>query len=330
MNKFPQIRYRRTRQTPIIRDLISENYILPQQLILPLFLMEGHNIKEEITSLPNVFRYSIDKAIEAIEEGLTLGVKTFALFPCVEKHLKNGEAEEAYNPENLLCRSIEILKRRYGAEILLITDVALDPYTDHGHDGIYREGRIINDETVEILCKQAIVQAAAGADIVAPSDMMDGRIINIRNALDITGLQNTIILSYAAKYASSLYAPFRDAIGSSQLEIKIDKASYQMDFRNSKEALREITADIAEGADIIMVKPATFYLDIIRQAKDNFNIPIFAYQVSGEYQLFKTYGGIELLLESLVSIKRAGATAIFCYGALEIARVLTSSNNRII
>jgi porphobilinogen synthase len=318
--KFHELRIRRLRKNKIIRNLVAENYILPSQLILPIFVKDGKNIKEEIKSLPGIYRYSMDTIILFIQEAYKLGIKTFALFPYVDQNLKSENADEAYNPDNLICRTIKEIKNKFGDNVVIVTDVALDPYTIDGHDGLTEDNQILNDETIEVLCKQALVQAASGSDIIAPSDMMDGRVINIRNALDIASFSDVMILSYSAKYASNLYFPFRDAIGSTNG--KIDKSSYQLDYRNSKEAIREVELDISECADIIMIKPATFYLDIIKEVSERFDIPVFAYQVSGEYQMFKQCGGIELLFESLVSIKRAGATSIITYGAIEIAKML--------
>lgn len=322
--QFPELRLRRLRQSKSIRNLVAENHISPSQLVLPIFVKRGKDIKEGIASLPGIFRHSVDNVILLIGEALKLGIKSFALFPCVEQNLKSSGADEAYNPDNLICTAIKSIKDKFGSSVVIATDVALDPYAIDGHDGITEDGKVLNDETIEILCKQALVQAAAGSDIIAPSDMMDGRIANIRNALDIGDFEDVIILSYSAKYSSNLYFPFRDAVGSST-EKKIDKSTYQLDYRNSREAMREIELDIGECADIIMIKPATFYLDIIKEASGRFDIPIFAYQVSGEYQMLKQCGGNELLLESLIAIKRAGAMSIFTYGAIEIARMLNNT-----
>ena len=327
IGKFPRTRLRRNRQSPWCRNLISETELSINDLILPLFITEGKKIVENIRSLPSVKRYSIDTVVKKIEEVKNLNIPAVALFPYVEKKLKTFDGKEALNKNNLICRTIREVKKNF-PEIGLICGVALDPYTTHGHDGILKKNYIANDETIEVLSQQALIQAEAGADIIAPSDMMDGRIGVIRDRLDNEGFDKTIILSYAAKFASNFYGPFRDAVGSSKALSKIDKKTYQMDYKNSDEAIREVAMDINEGADMVMIKPALPYLDVISKIKQKFNIPIFAYQVSGEFSMLK-FGEKEKIIdyekclhESLIAIKRSGASAIFCYGAIDIAKNL--------
>ena len=327
IGKFPRTRLRRNRQSPWCRNLISETELSINDLILPLFITEGKKIVENIRSLPSVKRYSIDTVVKKIEEVKNLNIPAVALFPYVEKKLKTFDGKEALNKNNLICRTIREVKKNF-PEIGLICDVALDPYTTHGHDGILKKNYIANDETIEVLSQQALIQAEAGADIIAPSDMMDGRIGVIRDRLDNEGFDKTIILSYAAKFASNFYGPFRDAVGSSKTLVKTDKKTYQMDYKNSDEAIREVAMDINEGADMVMIKPALPYLDVISKIKQKFNIPIFAYQVSGEFSMLK-FGEKEKIIdyekclhESLIAIKRSGASAIFCYGAIDIAKNL--------
>ena len=327
IGKFPRTRLRRNRQFPWSRNLISETHLSVNDLILPLFVTEGKKITENIDSLPSIKRYSIDTILKKIEEVMNAKIPAIAIFPYIEKKLKTFDGKEALNKNNLVCRAIKEIKKNF-PNIGLICDVALDPYTTHGHDGILKNNYIANDETIEVLSQQAIIQAEAGADIIAPSDMMDGRIGIIRDRLDNEGFSNTIILSYAAKFASNFYGPFRDAVGSSKALGKTDKKTYQMSFKNSEEAIREVSMDINEGADIIMIKPALPYLDVINKIKRKFNIPIFAYQVSGEFSILKfgekekTINYEECLYESLIAIKRSGASAIFCYGAIDIAKNL--------
>ncbi|ABD45854.1 porphobilinogen synthase [Neorickettsia sennetsu] len=315
------VRLRRTRRNKIIRDLVAETTLSASQLILPLFVTNGSNIELQVNEMPGVYAHSIDILKKIVESAITVGVRSIMLFPR-DPGKRSFEAEEAYNPENLICRAVRALKRDFGGDLVIITDIAADPYTIDGHDGFYRDGKILNDETLELLIKQALVQAAAGSDMLAPSDMMDGRIFAIRNALNLAEFDEVPIVSYSAKYASNFYAPFRDALGSTN--IILDKRSYQMDYRNSKEAMREIEVDINEGADIVMIKPASFYLDIIKMATDRFCVPIFAYQVSGEYKMLVQYGGLEVLLESLIAIRRAGAAGIVTYAAIEVAKYLPS------
>ena len=327
MAQFPSTRMRRNRQHKWLRDLVAETHLSTSDLILPLFVIEGENKREPIATMPDIERLSIDLLKEQVYLARDLGIKAIALFPAIDNNLKNETADEAYNPENLLCRTVRELKRDF-FDIGLICDIALDPYTSHGHDGILKNNDVANDETLEVLAKQAIVLAQAGCDIVAPSDMMDGRIGFIRKELDNHNLSQVGILAYAAKYASKFYGPFRDAVGSTNNFGKANKFSYQMDFRNSSEALREVSLDIQEGADIILVKPANLYLDVIRQIKDRFSSPIFAYQVSGEYAAIYSASNCgwldknEGFYESLVAIKRAGANAIITYSALSMAKWL--------
>jgi len=323
---YPIVRLRRNRRTSWIRDLLSEATLSPNDLVLPIILIEGKNQRQEIKTMPNVFRQSIDQALITAKEAAAAGIKAVALFPCIDSELKSEDADEAYNLDNLICRAVRSFKNA-GLSIGIICDVALDPYTIHGHDGILKDGDVDNDETVEALSNQALVLAKAGVDVVAPSDMMDGRILSIRENLDNEGFSNINILAYAAKYNSSFYNPFRDAIGSKQ-EKYLCKATYQMDVRNSKEAMREIAHDIDEGADMIMIKPGMPFLDIINEASSQFDVPIFAYQVSGEYAMIKfaaENGALDWqksILESLVCFKRSGASAIFTYAALEVALML--------
>ena len=327
IGKFPRTRLRRNRQSPWCRNLISETKLSSNDLILPLFITEGKNIIENIKSIPSVQRYSVDTVLKKIEEVNNFNIPAIALFPYIDKKLKTFDGKEALNKNNLICRAIREIKKNF-PEIGLICDVALDPYTTHGHDGILKKNYIANDETIDVLSQQAIIQAEAGADIIAPSDMMDGRIGVIRDRLDNEGFNKTIILSYAAKFASNFYGPFRDAVGSSKSLGKTDKKTYQMDYKNSDEAIREVAMDINEGADMIMIKPALPYLDVISKVKKIFNIPIFAYQVSGEFSMLKfaeqekVIDYEKCLYESLIAIKRSGASAIFCYGAIDIAKNL--------
>lgn len=334
---FPTTRPRRLRQSEWMRELVAENKVLPSDLILPLFVIEGKNKQEKIAALPDVSRLSIDLIVKKAKEAKSLGIPALMLFPAVDQKLKNSQGSEGWNENNLICRTIKAIKDAV-PEIGVIADVALDPYTSHGHDGIIdKAGYVINDETIEALCKQALIQAEAGCDIVAPSDMMDGRVAVIRDALDDCGLVNTAIMSYAAKYASGFYGPFRNAVGSAvnlgktpkSAQSKKDKKTYQMDFRNSQEAMKEIALDVSEGADLLIVKPGMSYLDIIKTAKENTSLPIIAYQVSGEFAMLKfaaINGALDFDLaffESLVAFKRAGSSAIITYGAIEAAKKLS-------
>ena len=321
--KFPNIRLRRIRNSTWIRRLVSENNLSINDLILPIFIRDGKNKVESIKSMPGVNRYTVDKLNLVMNKVKKYKIPMVALFPYTPKNKKDRFGKEALNKDNLVCKSLRFIKKKYSG-IGVMCDVALDPYTSHGHDGVIVNKKIDNDKTVKILVKQALLQAEMGCDVIAPSDMMDGRVGAIRKALDKKNFQNVCILSYAAKYASSFYGPFRDAVGS-KTNLRSDKKTYQMDFRNFNESFREIGLDIKEGADIVMVKPGLPYLDIIKNIKDNFKIPVFAYQVSGEYSLIKH--GIknklikdEAILESLMAFKRAGASAIITYFALEIAR----------
>jgi len=328
---YPYIRLRRTRSHPWLRELLAENNISASDLILPVFLTEGRNIKEKISTLPGVYRLSIDQVEIVAKEAENLGIKAIALFPCISEELKSENGDEAYNLDNLICRCIRHIKNAR-INIGIICDVALDPYTTHGHDGVLSNIEIVdNDLTLEALQNQSLVLAKAGADILAPSDMMDGRIGAIRKTLENNDFGHIPIIAYAAKYASHFYGPYRDAVGSTGSLGKSDKKTYQLDPRNSKEATREIKLDINEGADIILIKPGMPYLDIIKHAADNFNLPVFAYQVSGEYSMIKfaAQNGAcnfeDTLMETLICFKRAGAKCIFTYGAIEIAKILNSN-----
>ena len=320
--KYPSLRLRRTRQHDWSRRLIQENNLSSSDLILPIFLTEGKNKKIPIQSMPGIFRYSINNLGFIVEKAIKRKIPMVALFPHTNPKIKDLIGSESLNENNLVCRAIRYIKGRYKNSIGVMCDVALDPYTSHGHDGILKKNNILNDESIKILVKQAFLQASMGCDVIAPSDMMDGRIKKIREKLDKENLQNVQIISYAVKYASSYYGPFRDAIGSKKA-LKGDKKTYQMDFRNQNESLREVALDIKEGSDMIIVKPGMPYLDIIRSIKDKFKIPIIAYQVSGEYSLIKN--GIQKkiideksIIETLMSFKRAGANAIITYFADKI------------
>ena len=324
--KFPNLRLRRNRKETWSRRLIQENTLSPNDFILPIFLIEGSNKKESISSMPGVFRYSINRLSQIIDKAIRLGIPMVALFPKTKNSLKNELGSEALNENNLVCRAIKEIKKKYKNKIGIMCDVALDPFTSHGHDGLIKSNQIINDETIEILINQSLLQADMGCDVIAPSDMMDGRIGKIRKALDKSNFKNVQILSYAAKYASSFYGPFRDAVGSKS-KLKGDKKTYQMDFRNSDEAIREVALDIREGADMVMVKPGMPYLDIIKSIKDKFKIPVYAYQVSGEYSLIQTainkkIVNQDVIYESLMSFKRAGANGIVSYYADRIDKIL--------
>jgi porphobilinogen synthase len=325
---FPSTRLRRTRATGWAREMVRENMLTPADLIWPLFITEGEGVAEPIASLPGVSRWSVDGIVERAGEAINLGIPCIALFPNTQVDRRSDDGAEAANPDNLMCRAIRAIKDAHGDAIGVLTDVALDPYTSHGQDGIIDDaGYVLNDETVAALVDQAVNQARAGADIIAPSDMMDGRIGAIRRALEMDGHVNVQIMSYAAKYASAFYGPFRDAVGSRGL-LKGDKKSYQMDPANAQEALREVAMDIAEGADSVMVKPGLPYLDIVRSVSDNFDVPVFAYQVSGEYAMIEAAvaaGAGErdaLVLETLLAFKRAGASGVLTYHAAHAAKLL--------
>jgi porphobilinogen synthase len=326
VGKYPSLRLRRNRKSSWTRKLIQENTLSPNDFILPIFLIDGVNKKQHIKSMPGVYRYSVDRIGQIIDKSISIGIPMVALFPNTKKSLKNELGSEALNENNLVCRASREIKKKYKNQIGIMCDVALDPYTSHGHDGLIKSNKILNDETIQVLINQSILQAEMGCDVLAPSDMMDGRIGKIRKAIDQNNFQNVQILSYAAKYASSFYGPFRDAVGSKS-SLKGDKKTYQMDFRNSDEALREVALDIKEGADMVMVKPGMPYLDIIKSIKEKFKIPVFAYQVSGEYSLIenainKNLVNKDAVYESLVAFKRAGANAIVSYYADRIDKII--------
>ncbi len=317
---------RRTRHDGWLRHLVAENRLGVDDLIWPVFVIEGKGKREAVFSMPGVDRLSIDLVVDAVTEASDMGIPAVALFVSIEQRLKSPDAREALNPDNLVCRSVRAVKEAV-ADVGVICDVALDPFNSDGHDGLLRDGFVLNDETLDLLCRQALVQAAAGCDVIAPSDMMDGRVGAIRNALDEANFTNVPIMSYAAKYASAFYGPFRDAVGSGGV-LKGDKKSYQMDPANAEEALREVALDLSEGADMVMVKPGLPYLDIIRRVKDAFGVPTFAYHVSGEYAMLKAaaqQGCLDyeqVMMESLLAFKRAGADGILTYAAVEAARLL--------
>ncbi|MEQ1932132.1 MAG: porphobilinogen synthase [Parvularculaceae bacterium] len=324
--RFPATRMRRLRMSDWSRRLVAETRLSPADFLWAIVLREGTGVREPIPSMPGVERLSIDEAAKAAREAKSLGIPALALFPFTDLKDRSADARLALDPNNLMCRAARAIKDAV-PEIGLMADVALDPYTDHGHDGLMRDGVILNDETVKILVEQAVIEAEAGFDIIAPSDMMDGRVGAIRRGLDEAGLKDTQIMAYAAKYASAFYGPYREAIGSSGV-LKGDKKTYQMDPANSDEALREVALDIAEGADSVMVKPALAYLDIVRRVKDEFRMPTFAFQVSGEYAMIKAAAqlgwidGEKAMMEALISIKRAGADGIISYYAAEAAKRL--------
>ncbi|MBA4308462.1 MAG: porphobilinogen synthase [Sphingopyxis sp.] len=327
-SSFPNTRLRRSRAATWSRKMVSETTLSPADLIWPLFITEGEAVEEPITALPGVSRWSVDHIVARAGEAIALGIPCIALFPNTQADRRSDDGAEALNPDNLMCRAIRAIKAAHGDAVGVLTDVALDPYTAHGQDGLIdASGYVLNDETVAVLVDQAVNQADAGADIIAPSDMMDGRIGAIRKALEMNGHPNVQIMSYAAKYASAFYGPFRDAVGSRGL-LKGDKKGYQMDPANSDEALREVAMDIAEGADSVMVKPGLPYLDIIRRVKDRFEIPVFAYQVSGEYAMIEAAAAAgagdrdALVLETLTAFKRAGCSGILTYHAAHAARLL--------
>ena len=323
---YPNLRLRRSRKNDWSRRLIQENSLSSSDFILPIFLIDGKNTKQSIKTMPDVYRYTIDKLGIILDKAIRNKIPMVALFPYTNKNKKNEIGTEALNEDNLVCKAIQYIKKRYKNEIGIMCDVALDPYTSHGHDGLVKSGYVLNDETIKILVNQSVLQAEIGCDVLAPSDMMDGRIGKIRKALDKEGHEMVQLLSYAVKYASSFYGPFRNAVGSKGL-LRGDKKNYQMDFRNNNEAIREVALDIKEGADMVMVKPGMPYLDIIKTVKDNFKIPVLAYQVSGEYSILSN--GIkkkiidkDSILESLISFKRAGASAIVSYYADRISNLI--------
>ena len=316
LKTFPSSRMRRLRMKSFLRNLVSENSISANDLIWPVFLVEGNNEHQKIKSMPNVYRFSIDRLVKELEQLVEYGLQAIALFPQVDSALKDEGGTNAYDPNNLICRAIQTIKTYY-PELGVIADIALDPYTTHGHDGIMIEDEIVNDKTLSVLKQQALVFSEAGCDILAPSDMMDGRVGIIRQALDENRMENTVIMSYAAKYASSFYGPFRDAVKSEQLTGVNDKMTYQMNYMNGDEAMHEIALDIGEGADMIIIKPGMPYLDIILRAKQEFRVPTFAYQVSGEYSMILSASNridnLDIILESIISFKRAGADGIITY-----------------
>jgi porphobilinogen synthase len=326
LGAFPRIRMRRNRRDGWSRRLVAEHALAPADFIWPVFVHDAAAARQPIPSMPGVDRLSVAALVDAGGEAQALGIPLIAIFPATPAERKTADGEEALNPENLVCRAVRAVKKAL-PELGVLCDVALDPFTTHGHDGVVRQGHVANDETVEMLCRQALVQAEAGCDVIAPSDMMDGRVGAIRDALDAKGFERVRIMSYAAKYASAFYGPFRDAIGSKSSLGKADKRGYQMDPANSDEALREVALDLAEGADMVMVKPGMPYLDIIRRVKERFGAPTFAYQVSGEYSMLT--GAVErgwldpsVMLEALVAFKRAGADGVLTYAAVDAAKRL--------
>lgn len=326
---YPEVRLRRLRQNSQIRDLVAEYHVSPENLIQPFFVIEGKGKKEEIATLPGIYRLSIDLLLEQVKEVASLGIKAVALFPVIDQGKKDDEGSEAFNLDNLVCSAIKAIKEAK-IDILIICDVALDPYTSHGHDGIIVNDDVDNDLSIDSLVAQSLTLAKAGADILAPSDMMDGRIGFIREALEEGGYHNIMILSYSMKYASNLYGPFRDSVHSKNSGKEVRKNTYQADMRGHNSiAIREIEQDIEEGADMVIIKPASYYLDVIQLIAQNFDIPVFAYQVSGEYSMIKfahANKAIEdpqsTMLESLIAIRRAGANSIITYGAMEMAKYL--------
>lgn len=327
LGQFPTTRMRRTRRWDWSRRLVSENAVTVNDLIWPVFVQEGDSQRTPIASMPGVERLSIDLLTDAVAAAAELGIPAVAIFPATDPALKNEAATEAINPNNLVCRAVRAIKQAR-LPLGVICDVALDPYTSHGQDGLVRDGYVVNDETLSMLCEQAIVQAQAGCDVIAPSDMMDGRIGAVRQALDAAGFSQVQILAYAAKYASAYYGPFRDAVGSATSLGQGDKRTYQMDPANADEALREVALDLAEGADLVMVKPGMPYLDIVHRVKETFGVPTFAYQVSGEYAMISAASQAgwldrtKAMMESLLAFKRAGADGVLTYFAVEAARLL--------
>ena len=327
VGRFPSTRLRRNRQRGWSRRLVAEHRLGADDLVWPVFVVDGEARRDPVPSMPEVERLSVDLLVDAIGAAKQFGIPAVAVFPSIPQELKTADAREALNPDNLMCRAVRAIKAAH-PDIGVICDVALDPFSASGHDGILRNGRVVNDETVDILCRQAVVQAAAGCDIAAPSDMMDGRVGAIRQALDDAGFQDVQIMSYAAKYASAFYGPFRDAVGSAG-RLKGDKKCYQMDPANAAEALREVAMDIDEGADLLIVKPGLPYLDVLLSVSSTFGVPTFAYHVSGEYAMLKAavangwLDGDAALLETLIAFQRAGAAGILTYAAVEAARLLT-------
>jgi len=327
--QFPLTRPRRNRRHPWLRRLVAENGLTPDDFIWPVFIQEGAKQRTPVPSMPGVDRLSLDLLVDSVKEARDLGIPAVALFPATPADRKSPDGDEALNPENLVCRAVRAVKAAV-PDVGVMCDVALDPYTNHGHDGLLRDGYVVNDQTVDVLCRQAVVQAKAGCDVIAPSDMMDGRVGRIRRALDEAGCDHVAILAYSAKYASAYYGPFREAVGSASSLGKGDKRTYQMDPANGDEALREVALDIAEGADMVMVKPGMPYLDIVVRVKQAFGMPTMVYQVSGEYAMHVAAaknGWLDrdrVVLESLLAFKRAGADGILTYFAVEAARLLKS------
>jgi len=326
--RFPTVRMRRNRRHRWTREMVAEQHLTAKDFIWPVFVHGGPEPKVPVPSMPGVVRYSLEAVVDAVGHAVELGIPAIAIFPATDPSKKTPLAEEALNPDNLVCQALRSLKQAFGNDVGLLADVALDPYSSHGQDGIVRDGYVANDETLEVLCSQAVVQAEAGCDIAAPSDMMDGRIGAIRGALDAEGRDDVMIMAYAAKYASAFYGPFRDAVGSSANLGQGDKKTYQMNPANGDEALREVALDLQEGADMVMVKPGMPYLDIVQRVSSTFQVPTFAYQVSGEYSMLAgaaDNGWLEredVVLESLMSFKRAGATGVLTYFAVEAAAAL--------
>ncbi len=329
LGRFPATRMRRNRRDGWNRRLVAESALAPADLVWPLFVHDRDEARVEIPSLPGVARHSVESLVAEAGRARALGIPLIAVFPAVEPDLKTSDGDEATNPDNIVCRAVRAVKTAH-PDLGVMCDVALDPFTTHGHDGLVRDGHVVNDETVEVLARQAVVQAEAGCDVIAPSDMMDGRVGAIRSALDAAGHDATRILAYSAKYASALYGPFRDAVGSAPNLGGGDKKTYQMDPANGDEALREVALDVAEGADMVMVKPGMFYLDVVRRVKDAFGMPTLVYQVSGEYAMMKAAGlngwldGDRVIAESLLCLKRAGADGILTYAAAEAAEWLAA------
>ena len=328
VGRFPTVRMRRNRRHRWTREMVAEQHLTAKDFIWPVFVHGGPEPEVPVPSMPGVVRYSLDAVVDAVGHAVELGIPAIAIFPATDPSKKTPLAEEALNPDNLMCRALRSLKQAFGNDVGLLADVALDPYSSHGQDGIVRDGYVANDETLDVLCRQAVVQAEAGCDIAAPSDMMDGRIGAIRTALDAEGRDDVMIMAYAAKYASAFYGPFRDAVGSSANLGQGDKKTYQMNPANGDEALREVALDLQEGADMVMVKPGMPYLDIVQRVSSTFQVPTFAYQVSGEYSMLAgaaDNGWLareDVVLESLMSFKRAGATGVLTYFAVEAAAAL--------
>jgi len=328
VGRFPTVRMRRNRRHRWTREMVAEQHLTAKDFIWPVFVHGGPEPEVPVPSMPGVVRYSLDAVVDAVGHAVELGIPAIAIFPATDPSKKTPLAEEALNPDNLVCQALRSLKQAFGNDVGLLADVALDPYSSHGQDGIVRDGYVANDETLDVLCRQAVVQAEAGCDIAAPSDMMDGRIGAIRTALDAEGRDDVMIMAYAAKYASAFYGPFRDAVGSSANLGQGDKKTYQMNPANGDEALREVALDLQEGADMVMVKPGMPYLDIVQRVSSTFQVPTFAYQVSGEYSMLAgaaDNGWLareDVVLESLMSFKRAGATGVLTYFAVEAAAAL--------